>query len=139
MRAKARVRRCAAAPSGVSMKKCLVVDDSGVVRKVARRILESLKLEITEAEHGQQAIEQCQQALPDAILLDFHMPGMGTVEFLSTLRGLHHGKKVFVIYCTTENDTPDITRMIAAGADDFIIKPFDRQSLTAKATAAGLI
>ena len=75
------------------MKTCLVVDDSEVVRKVARRILENLKLEISEAESGQQALDQCQQAMPDAIIFDYHMPGMGTVEFLSTLRGLTHGKK----------------------------------------------
>ena len=120
------------------MKTCLVVDDSNVVRKVARRILEKLNLNITEAENGQQALDQCQRAMPDAILLDFHMPGMGTVEFLSTLRSLHGGKKIFVIYLTTENDTADITRTIAAGADDYVIKPFDRQSLQAKFAAAGL-
>jgi two-component system chemotaxis response regulator CheY len=121
------------------MKTCLVIDDSGVVRKVARRILEKLNLEISEAESGQQALEQCQQAMPDAIILDFHMPGMGTVEFLSTLRGLANGKKAFVVYCTTENDTADITRTISAGADDYIIKPFDRQSLRTKLVAAGLV
>jgi two-component system, chemotaxis family, chemotaxis protein CheY len=121
------------------MKTCLLVDDSGVVRKVARRILEKLNLEASEAENGQRALELCQQAMPDAIILDFHMPGMGTVEFLSTLRGLTNGKKPFVVYCTTENDTADITRTIAAGADDYVIKPFDRQSLRAKFAAAGLV
>lgn len=121
------------------MKTCLVVDDSNVVRKVARRILENLKLEISEAENGQQALDQCQQAMPDAIIFDFHMPGMGTVEFLSTLRGLTNGKKPFVVYCTTENDTADITRTITAGADDYVIKPFDRESLRAKFVGAGLV
>jgi two-component system chemotaxis response regulator CheY len=119
------------------MKTCLVVDDSNVVRKVARRILEKASFAITEAENGQQALDQCRQEMPDAILLDFHMPGMGTVEFLSTLRSLPGGRQAFVVYLTTENDTADITRTIAAGADDYVIKPFDRQSLQAK-FAAGL-
>ena len=120
------------------MKTCLVVDDSNVVRKVARRILEKVSFAITEAESGQQALDQCRQAMPDTILLDFHMPGMGTVEFLSTLRSLPGGKQTHVVYCTTENDTADITRTIAAGADDYVIKPFDRQSLQAKfATGPG--
>jgi two-component system chemotaxis response regulator CheY len=114
------------------MKSCIVVDDSQVVRKVARRILESLKLEIIEADSAQRALELCQQDMPDTILLDYHMPGMGTVEFLSSLRGLFGGKSPFVVYCTTENDSADITRTIAAGADDYILKPFDRKSLTAK-------
>jgi two-component system chemotaxis response regulator CheY len=114
------------------MKTCLVVDDSQVVRKVAARILESLKIQVIEAESAQRALELCQQDLPDTILLDFHMPGMGTVEFLSSLRALPGGKSPFVVYCTTENDSADISRTIAAGADDFILKPFDRKSLTAK-------
>lgn len=121
------------------MKECLVVDDSNVVRKVARRILENLKLEFDEAESGQQALDRCQQKMPDAILFDFHMPGMGTVEFLASLRSMSHGKKPYVIYCTTENNTPDITRMISAGADDYLIKPFDRQTMQAKLVAGGLI
>ena len=121
------------------MKTCLVVDDSPVVRKVARRILENLKVVSTEAESGQQALDQCQQAMPDAIILDYHMPGMGTVEFLSSLRGLANGRKPFVVYCTTENDTADITRTIAVGADDYVIKPFDREGLRTKLAAAGLV
>jgi len=119
------------------MKTCLVVDDSEVVRKIARRILEGMKLEISEAENGQRALELCHESMPDAIMFDYHMPGMGTVEFLSTLRGLTHGKKPVVVYCTAENDTADITRTIAAGADDYIIKPFDRDALRAKFGAMG--
>ena len=121
------------------MKTCLVVDDSSVVRKVARRLLENLKLVTAEAENGQQALDQCQQVMPDAIILDYHMPGMGTVEFLSSLRGLPDGKKPFVVYCTTENDTADITRSIAAGADDYVIKPFDRETLRARLATVGLV
>ncbi|MBX9590733.1 MAG: response regulator [Hyphomonadaceae bacterium] len=121
------------------MKTCLVVDDSSVVRKVARKILENLKVVICEAENGQHALDQCQQAMPDAIILDYHMPGMGTVEFLSQLRGLGNGKRPFVVYCTTENDTADISRAIAAGADDYVIKPFDRDALRAKLVAGGLM
>ena len=124
-------------PAGPSMKICLVVDDSSVVRKVARSILESFKLEVIEADSGQAAIDACQREMPDAIILDNYMPGMGTVEFLSTLRGLPDGKKALVIYCTSEHDTADITRTIAAGADDFVIKPFDRGSLKAKFASAG--
>ena len=124
---------------GASMKTCLVVDDSTVVRKVARRILENLKVTAVEAENGHQALELCHQAMPDAVILDYHMPGMGTVEFLSSLRALANGKRPFVVYCTTENDTPDITRTIAAGADDYVIKPFDREALRIKLVAGGVL
>ena len=65
------------------MKSCLVVDDSSVIRKVARRILEDLSFTITEAEDGQQALERCQAEMPDAILLDWNMPVMDGLEFLA--------------------------------------------------------
>ncbi|HWB44338.1 MAG TPA: response regulator [Hyphomicrobiaceae bacterium] len=122
------------------MKTCLVVDDSNVVRKVARRILENLKFEISEAESGKDALEQIQQSMPDAIMFDFHMPGMGTVEFLTSLRTMTaNGKRPYILYCTTENDTADITRTLTAGADDYVMKPFDRESLRSKLAEAGLL
>src|SRR5262249_13196832 len=58
------------------MKTCLVVDDSSVIRKVARRILEGLEFEIAEAEDGEQALEACRASMPDAVLLDWNMPKM---------------------------------------------------------------
>src|SRR6266705_227521 len=67
------------------MKTCLVVDDSGVVRKIARRILEEMGFEITEAEDGAKAFEACKRAMPDAVLLDWNMPVMDGFEFLGHL------------------------------------------------------
>src|SRR5690242_19412665 len=99
------------------MKTCLVVDDSEVVRKVARYIFENLKFEANEAGSGQDALEICAKAMPDAILLDCHMPPMATVEFLSSLRALANGDKPIVIYCTTENNSSEIARALSSGAD----------------------
>jgi two-component system chemotaxis response regulator CheY len=64
----------------ISMKSCLVVDDSSVIRKVARRILEDLSFEITEAEDGAQALDACRREMPSAILLDWNMPVMDGLE-----------------------------------------------------------
>jgi two-component system chemotaxis response regulator CheY len=122
------------------MKTCLVVDDSEVVRKVACSIFETLQLEAGEAESGQQALDGCAKAMPDAILLDCHLPGsMGTVEFLASLRALAGGDKPVVIYCATENNSTEIMRALSAGADDYVMKPFDRESLRAKLAAGGLV
>jgi two-component system, chemotaxis family, chemotaxis protein CheY len=121
------------------MKTCLVVDDSEVVRKVACHIFEFFKFEASEAGSGQDALEACAKAMPDAILLDCHMPPMATVEFLATLRGLPNGDKAVVIYCATENNSSEIARALSAGADDYILKPFDRESLRAKLAAGGLL
>src|SRR5438552_16629222 len=68
------------------MRTCLVVDDSSVIRKVARRILEGLDFQIVEAEDGEKALEVCKRGLPDAILLDWNMPIMDGYEFLRNLR-----------------------------------------------------
>jgi two-component system chemotaxis response regulator CheY len=121
------------------MKTCLVVDDSDIVRKVARRILESLQLRTSEAEDGQAALESCKASMPEAILLDCHTPTMGATDFLTSLRALDEGGKPTVIYCATENDTGDIARALTAGADDYVLKPFDRESLKAKLTTSGIL
>ena len=121
-----------------SMKHCLIVDDSEVIRKVARRILESMQFEILEAENGQQAIEICKKQMPDAILLDWHMPVMGGVEFLGALRLANLEKRPYVLYATTENDQSELSRAFTAGADDYVLKPFDTESLEAKLADAGL-
>ena len=121
------------------MKTCLVVDDSDIVRKVARRILEKLSFQTSEAADGQAALDSCKAAMPEAILLDCSMPTMGSTEFLTTLREMEGGAKPIIIYCATENDTGDISRAITAGADDYVLKPFDRESIQAKLAASGLL
>jgi two-component system chemotaxis response regulator CheY len=122
-----------------SMKTCLVVDDSDVVRKVARHIFQSFKFDSREAESGQAALEACEAAMPDAILLDWQMPTMGSVEFLATLRGMPNGGKPLVIYCATENNARDIALALSSGADDYVLKPFEREAIRAKLAAAGLV
>ncbi len=121
------------------MKKCLVVDDSSVIRKVARRILEDIGFEITEAEDGQQALDACKADMPDAVLLDWNMPVMDGLEFLSRLREEDGGEEPIVVFCTTENDVAHITKAIRAGANEYIMKPFDREILSAKFQEVGLV
>jgi two-component system chemotaxis response regulator CheY len=122
------------------MKQCLIVDDSSVVRKVARRIMEELEFNVVEAEEGAQALDMCRRAMPDLILLDWSMPVMDGVEFLSQLRKqLSGGDKPKVVFCTTENDVAQIARAMRAGADDFILKPFDRDIVEAKLQEVGAL
>jgi two-component system chemotaxis response regulator CheY len=122
------------------MKTCLIVDDSEVVRKVARRIFEHLDFEPAEAESGEAALGMCARSMPDAILLDSHIPPMATVEFLTSLRALAGGKDMpVVIYCATDNDPSEIARALTAGAADYLLKPFDREALRAKLAATDLL
>jgi two-component system chemotaxis response regulator CheY len=121
------------------MRTCLVVDDSSVIRKVARRILEGLDFQIVEAEDGEKALEVCKRGLPDAILLDWNMPIMDGYEFLGNLRRMPGGDVPKVVFCTTENDVAHIARALHAGANEYIMKPFDKDIVTAKFQEVGLI
>ena len=121
------------------MKSCLIVDDSRVVRKVARRIAEDLGFTCDEAEDGQKAYEACQKSMPDAILLDWNMPIMSGIEFLEKLRVMENGQKPKVVFCTTENDMKHIQRAITAGANEYIMKPFDNEIIQNKFQQIGLI
>jgi len=121
------------------MKQCLVVDDSRVIRKVARRILEDLEFSIVEAEDGEAALDRCGERMPEAILLDWNMPVMNGLDFLVNLRSQEGGKTPVVLFCTTENDMDHITQAISAGADEYIMKPFDRDIIEAKFQEVGLL
>jgi two-component system, chemotaxis family, chemotaxis protein CheY len=121
------------------MKTCLIVDDSSVIRKVARRILEGLDFQIIEAEDGEQALTACRLSLPEAILLDWNMPRMDGYEFLRALRRMPGGEGPKVVFCTTENDVAHIARALHAGANEYIMKPFDKEIVESKFQEVGLL
>ena len=123
----------------MGMKSCLIVDDSRVVRKVARRILEDLHFAIEEAADGKLAMEACLKHMPDVILLDWNMPVMNGLEFLHALRGTAGGDAPVVVFCTTENDIAHIQQAIGAGANEYIMKPFDSDIIQTKFAQAGLL
>ena len=120
------------------MKQCLVVDDSRVIRTVARRIFEELQFSTGEAEDGMSALRACREQMPDVIFLDWNLPSMPGTEFLKSLRGQPGGNRPVVLFCTTENDAGEIANAMAAGANDFIMKPFDRLVLRAKLAEIGV-
>lgn len=120
------------------MKTCLVVDDSSVIRKVAKRILEGMDFHIFEAEDGAKALDVCKHGLPDAVLLDLNMPVMDGYEFLRNLRRMPGGASPKVVFCTTEHDVAQIARALHAGANEYIMKPFDKEIVTAKFAQVGL-
>ena len=120
------------------MKNCLVVDDSKVIRKVARHILETLNFSVDEAEDGQQAMTRCAAKMPDVVLLDWNMPVMSGMEFLRNLRRSDFAHQPKVVFCTTENDMAHIRAALEAGADEYVMKPFDRETLHIKLQLVGV-
>jgi len=121
------------------MKSCLIVDDSRVIRKVARQILESAGFACDEAENGQLALDTCKKKLPDFVLLDWNMPVMNGLEFLQSFRALPEGKNPIVMFCTTENDLNHIQEALAVGANEYVMKPFDADIIKGKLIQLGLL
>lgn len=120
------------------MKTCLVVDDSKVIRKVARHILETLQFSVSEACDGQEALDQCLVSSPDVILLDWNMPVMSGMDFLRALRDAPVTPRPKVVFCTTENGMAHIRAAMDAGADEYVMKPFDRDTLESKLQIVGV-
>ncbi len=119
-------------------KTCLVVDDSKVIRKVARHILETLDFAVEEAGDGRDALAAVAKAVPDVVLLDWNMPVMNGMEFLRALGELGLTPRPKVVFCTTENGTAHIRAALDAGADEYVMKPFDRDTLASKLQFVGL-
>jgi two-component system, chemotaxis family, chemotaxis protein CheY len=118
---------------------CLVVDDSRVVRKIARRILEAHGYTVAEAGDGQQALEACRLQMPDCVLLDWNMPVMNGLDFLKNLRAEYGPDNPPVVFCTTETDMSSIEQAISNGAQEYIMKPFDEEILLGKFAQVGLL
>jgi two-component system chemotaxis response regulator CheY len=120
------------------MKSCLVVDDSKVIRKVARHILEGLDFQVSEAADGREALDCCIADTPDVVLLDWNMPVMSGMDFLRALRETTLRTRPKVVFCTTENGIAHIRAAIEAGADEYVMKPFDRETLESKLQIVGV-
>ena len=120
------------------MKHCLIVDDSRVIRKVSRHIVEGFGFEVSEAENGLDALDRCRERMPDLILLDWNMPIMSGIEFIVALREMGDEGQPKVMFCTTEHDVEHVREGIAAGADEYVMKPFDHETLQFKLGRIGL-
>ena len=92
-----------------------------------------------EAADGSEALAYCASTLPDVILLDWNMPVMDGLTFLRRLRGLPGGERPKVLFCTIETRADRIAEALSAGADDYVMKPFDGQILESKLAEAGVL
>ncbi len=123
----------------MAAKTVLIVDDSDVIRRVIKQMLWAFKLDTREAAGGIEALEYCCRQMPDAIILDWLMPDSSGFETLMALRKLPGGDAPLVFYCTTENNLRSARIAIAAGADEILVKPFDRVLLRQRLERTGLL
>lgn len=121
------------------MTSCLVVDDSSTVRRMVGALLTRLGLAAREAQDGSLALTACREQMPDVILLDWHMPVMDGLAFLHELRALPGGAEPKVIFCTSVNQASAIIEALSAGADEYVMKPFDEAILRQKLQQVGII
>ena len=120
--------------------KALVVDDSGSMRTIVSRILEGLGVEeIVEADNGLDAMEVLESgSLPDLALVDWHMPVMNGYEFVCAARARGDWRHMTIMMMTTENEHGEIVKALAAGATEYLIKPFTADALVDKLSLLGL-
>ncbi|HMQ57096.1 MAG TPA: response regulator [Rhizobiaceae bacterium] len=114
------------------MKRCMIVDRSSVVRKVAKRILQAPEMVVVVAESGRQAVSMCEADMPDIILVDIDMPDMEIETFVGTILHLEADRRPHIVVTMNEMDLPGFMRAKRVGANDYMLKPFDRAILLSR-------
>jgi two-component system, chemotaxis family, chemotaxis protein CheY len=111
------------------VKRCMIVDDSSVIRKVAKRILGGPDMLVIEAGSAAEALYMCEADMPDVIIVDGSLPDMPTVDFIRQALAIEGTVKPQIVICVTEFDVGAIMRAKRAGAKGYILKPFNRPQL----------
>lgn len=133
----AKAMRQNGASSQAKSLRCLVVDDSRVIRKITGTVAKNMGYAVAEAENGEEALAICKQTMPDLVITDWDMPEMDGLSFVTALRAIPASTAPKVVFCTSKGEHSDIHKGIAAGADDYIVKPFKEEGLRAKLEQLG--
>ncbi|MHA7968254.1 response regulator [Rhizobium sp. CAU 1783] len=110
------------------MQRLMIADSSDVVRKVGRKILSELGFLVLEAGSAREALMRCETELPNIVIVDAGLEG--ALDLIANIRALPEGKGVRIYYCVIEADLKTMMAGKRAGANDFLLKPFDRKILT---------
>jgi two-component system chemotaxis response regulator CheY len=122
----------------------MIIDDSRAMRSILRRIVTGLDFETVEAGDGQQALDLLEQAsaageAPDLCLVDWNMPVMDGYTFITEVRANPEWRDVTLMMVTTESEQRQIVRALAAGAHEYVIKPFTPDAIVDKLELLGLV
>ncbi|WP_114422459.1 response regulator [Nocardioides houyundeii] len=118
----------------------LIIDDSRAMRMILRRILDELGIGATEAAHGAEALGLLSAGLhPDLCLVDWNMPVMDGCTFVSEVRKVREWRDITLMMVTTESEHSQIVRALAAGAHEYVIKPFTADAIQDKLELLGLL
>lgn len=120
--------------------RALVIDDARTMRRIVGRILVDLGYEVMEAGHGEEAISHMEAGfVPDLACVDWNMPVMDGLAYITAVRGMPQWRNVTLMMITTESEQSQVVRALAAGAHEYLIKPFTADSLRDKLDLLGLI
>ena len=120
--------------------RALVIDDSRTMRRIVGARLEALGFEVHQAGDGQQALDLLDDGLQvDLACVDWNMPGMDGLEFVTRVRSNPDRRQITLMMVTTESETGQIVRALAAGAHEYLIKPFTPDSIRDKLELLGLV
>jgi two-component system, chemotaxis family, chemotaxis protein CheY len=120
--------------------RALVIDDSKTMRRIVSRVLVGLGYEVVEAADGQQALDAMVEGpLPDLACVDWNMPVMDGLQFVVTLRAEREYRNITLMMVTTESEYSQIVRALAAGAHEYLIKPFTADAVEEKLAILGMV
>jgi len=118
----------------------LVVDDSRAMRAILTRLLNGLGFDVAQAGHGEEALGVIDAGTrPDVILVDWNMPVMDGLTFVKNIRAREDLRDVSLMMVTTESEQGQIVRALAAGAHEYVIKPFTDDVIAEKLALLGLV
>ena len=117
----------------------LVIDDSRAMRMILGRMLRELGMEVAEAANGRLALDLLDEGLdPGVVLVDWNMPEMTGIEFVAAVRQPPYLSKARIVMVTTETEVPQIAQALASGADEYVMKPFTKESVFEKLQLLGI-
>lgn len=121
-------------------KQALVIDDSRAMRRIIKDLLIDNGFDVFEAEHGQAALEQL-EAHPgiEVALVDWNMPVMNGYDFIKAVRAQPRYARLTMVMVTTETEMSQVVRALAAGANEYVMKPFSSDALLQKLELLGLL
>ncbi len=114
------------------MSSCLIADDSKIMRMLLAKIMENFGYAVTEAEDGEDLMQQCEKNMPDLIISDWNLPLVDGIDVLYKIRADKKSKQPVFFFCSYLKNPEIINQAMEGGADDFIMRPFDEDIIASK-------
>ena len=120
--------------------RALIVDDSRAIRGIIKKMLSEMGFDVVEAQHGIEALQRLKEAAAvDVMLVDWNMPEMNGYDFLCYVRADPNYRDVPLMMVTSETEIAQMTKALAAGANEYVMKPFTKEVIADKLTLLGLM